>query len=104
MNLLQISPSLQGQIAFGLSILSTLLGLVIGYIALQGYRRNRQRPMLFIAVGFFLVFWTPVLLLIGPYLAPIVGQFIYGVLGEVSQIVGLLCILYGLRMPTVRSE
>lgn len=101
---LQLGPGLQSQIAFALSVISTLLGLVIGYIALQGYHRNRRRPMLFIAVGFFLVFWTPVLLLIGPYLAPIIGQFVYGVLGEVSQIFGLLCILYGLRMPIVRSK
>ncbi|ADJ16790.1 hypothetical protein C497_02557 [Halalkalicoccus jeotgali B3] len=31
--------------------------------------------MLFIAVGFFLVFWTPVFLIAGPYLVPFVGPF-----------------------------
>ena len=60
--------------------------------------------MLFIAVGFFLVFWTPVLLVAGPYLAPLIGPFVYGMLGEISQIVGLLCILYGLRMPYLQRK
>jgi len=60
--------------------------------------------MLFIAVGFFLVFWTPVLLVAGPYLAPLIGPLVYGMLGEISQIVGLLCILYGLRMPYLQRK
>ncbi|PSP56820.1 hypothetical protein BRC72_10355 [Halobacteriales archaeon QH_7_66_36] len=60
--------------------------------------------MLFIAVGFFLVFWTPVLLVAGPYLAPLIGPSVYGMLGEISQIVGLLCILYGLRMPYLQRK
>lgn len=104
MILLQLSPSLQSQIAFALTIISTALGLVVGYLALQGYWQSRKRPMLFIAIGFFLVFWTPVLLIAGPYLAPVIGPFVYGVLGEVSQILGLVSILYGLRMPLSRSD
>lgn len=96
---LQVDPALQAQIAFVLTIVSTVLGLTVGYLALRGYWQSRKRPMLFIAVGFFLVFWTPVLLLAGPYLAPVIGQFAYGILGEVSRILGLLCILYGLRLP-----
>jgi len=104
MTLLQLSPALQSQIAFVLTITSTILGLAVGYLALQGYWRNRKRPMLFIAVGFFLVFWTPVLLVAGPYLAPVIGPFVYGVLGEVSQILGLVSILYGLRMPLSQSD
>lgn len=86
-------------VSFALNILSTILGLAVGYIAFQGYRRNGSRPMLYVAVGFFLVFWTPVLLLAGPVLAPVVGNFTYGVLGEVSRILGLTSVLYGLRMP-----
>lgn len=96
---LQLSPSLQSQIAFVLTITSTILGLAVGYLALRGYWQSRKRPMLFIAVGFFLVFWTPVFLVAGPYLIPLVGPFVYGMLGEISRITGLLCILYGLRMP-----
>lgn len=103
MTLLQLSPSLQSQIAFALTITSTVLGLAVGYIALRGYWRSRKRPMLFIAVGFFLVFWTPVLLVTGPYLAPVIGPFAYGMLGEISQILGLVSILWGLRMPLTRT-
>lgn len=101
---LQLDPALQSQIALALTLVSTVLGLAVGFVALRGYLRNRRRPMLFVAVGFFLVFWTPVLLLAGPYLAPVIGQFAYGVLGEVSQILGLLCILYGLGLPFVHSD
>lgn len=104
MTSLQIGPALQSQIALALTVVSTVLGLTVGYLALKGYWRSRERPMLFVAVGFFLVFWTPVLLLAGPLLAPVVGQFAYGVLGEVSRILGLLCILYGLRIPFSRPE
>lgn len=101
---LQLDPALQSQIALALTIVSTLLGLAVGIIALRGYWRSRRRPMLFVAVGFFLVFWTPVLLLAGPSLVPVIGPFAYGVLGEVSQILGLLCILYGLGMPFAGSD
>lgn len=104
MSLLQLSPSLQTQIAFVLTVTSTILGLAVGYLALRGYWQSRQRPMLFIAVGFFLVFWTPVLLVAGPYLIPLVGPFVYGMLGEISQIVGLISILFGLRMPYLQRD
>jgi len=97
--MIQFSPAIQTQIALVLTVTSTMLGLGVGYLALRGYWQSRSRPMLFIAIGFFLVFWTPVLLLLGPYLVPVVGQFVYGMLGELSRIVGLLCILYGLRIP-----
>ena len=42
-------------VLFVSEFLSIGLGLVIAYIAFQGYRRNDSRPMLFIAVGFVLV-------------------------------------------------
>lgn len=86
-------------VATGLSLLSTVLGLAVAYIAFQGYRRNGSRPMLYVAAGFFLVFWTPVMLFASSVLAPVVGEFTYGVLGELSQVLGLVSILYGLRMP-----
>ncbi|WP_134669473.1 DUF7521 family protein [Halorussus marinus] len=98
----QPSPAIQSQIAFVLTAISTVLGLAVGYLALRGYWQSRHRPMFFVAVGFFLVFWTPVFLVLGPYLVPLVGPFVYGMLGEISRIVGLLSILYGLRMPYVQ--
>ena len=65
--------------------------------------------MLFVATGFFFTFLTPVLIFFGFTALRSVAQFAPGMLGtvnvalgiagEVSRIIGLLCILYGLRMP-----
>lgn len=91
------------------SLVNTVLGLVIAYIAFQGYRRNRSRPMLFVAIGFFLAFLAPVFLFAGFLLIPRIAQvapsvlgtvnFVFSIAGSVSEMIGLLCILYGLRMP-----
>jgi len=96
-------------IAFVLSTVASVLGLAVGYLAFRGYRQNRSLPMLFIATGFLLAFWTPVLLLASVGVLGAVGQFAPGMegtvetafslAGETSRIIGLLCILYGLRMP-----
>lgn len=96
-------------LALGIQLLTTILGLAVAYIAFRGYRRNQSRPMLFIAVGFVLTFWTPVILLASFVVLPRVAQiapdllgtvnFVFGIAGSVSQLIGLLCILYGLRMP-----
>lgn len=92
-----------------LTLTSSVLGLTVGYIAFRGYQQNRSLPMLFVATGFLLVFWTPVLLLGSSVVVGMVGQFTPGMretvdtaftfAGEVSRIIGLGCILYGLRMP-----
>lgn len=106
---LQLGGSLSGTISLALNLITTVLGLSVAYIALQGYRRNRSRPMLFVAVGFVLVFWTPVLLLVSFLVLPEIARatpdllstvdFLFGILGSVSQAIGLSCILYGLRTP-----
>lgn len=92
----------------GLSLVSTVLGVVITYIAFQGYRRNSSRPMLFVAGGFFFVFVLPFLISVGPILimitggaGPIVAQIssVAGIIAEISRVIGLLSILYGLWMP-----
>lgn len=109
---LQVGGSLFSTVAFLLRLLTTVLGLVVAYIAFRGYRRNQSRPMLFVAVGFVFVFWTPVLLLLSFLVLPEIARiapdllgfvdFVFGVMGSVSQVIGLLCILYGLRMPRRR--
>jgi hypothetical protein len=109
---LQFGVRSSGTISLALTLTSSVLGLAVGYIAFRGYRRNRSLPMLFVATGFLLAFWTPVLLLGGFVLAGEVGQFApglrgtvnsaFGIAGDVSKIIGLLCILYGLRMPLSR--
>jgi hypothetical protein len=76
-----------------------LLGLAISYIAYTAYRRNRSRPMLFVAVGFVLTLFVP----------GVVALLLYGLLGvpapvvnslnQFSEVAGLALILYGLWMP-----
>lgn len=107
--LLQFGTRSAGTLSFTLTLTTSILGLAVGYIAFRGYRRNQSLPMLFVATGFLLAFWTPVLLLGGFVVAGEIGQFApgmritvntaFGIAGEVSKIIGLLCILYGLRMP-----
>ena len=98
-------------ISIALTLTASVLGLVVGYIAFRGYWRNRSLPMLFVATGFFSL-WTPLLLLAGFVIAGEVSQFVpgirvtanvaFGIAGKVSKIIGLLLILYGLRMPLNR--
>lgn len=87
-------------------LLTVVLGLAISYIAFQGYRRNGSRPMLFVAVGFVLVFFVPFALfpvsILFPSVAESVGQVSLGIFGTVSRVLGLVSILYGLRMPLRR--
>lgn len=105
-------------IGIGLSLVSVILGIIITYIAFQGYRRNSSRPMLFVAVGFLFVFVIPILISAGPSLvaflivttgrysglAPLIARAstIVGVIVQAIRVIGLLSILYGLRMPLRR--
>lgn len=101
-----------GVVSTVLSLTISVLGLVVGVIAFRGYQRNQSLPMLFVAVGFLLTFWTPILLFGSQVTLGAFGQFAPGMretvavafslAGGVSQIVGLCCILYGLRMPLRR--
>lgn len=95
---LLVDPRLLGLLIRLLSFGTSILGLAIGYIAFRGYRHG-SRPMLFVAIGFVLVFWVPFLLFLGNFLVAGLPEFALGLLGEVSQFSGLVCILYGLWMP-----
>lgn len=80
-------------------LISVALGLAISYLAFLGYRRNRSRPMLFIALGFALILGVPgvALVILGFGLdvpIPIVNS-----VGQVSELAGLVAILYGLWAP-----
>lgn len=82
---------------FGLCIL--LLGTAITVIAFQGYRRNRSQPMLYIAIGFGLIILVQAVSGLLLFVVPIdVGQFTLEILIQLSQVLGLLSILYALRM------
>lgn len=80
-------------------ILSALLGLFIAYQAYRGYRRNDSRPMLFISIGFVLVLAVPFLLLVAYLAIPFLTETIVAVLTQLSQVSGLVAIVYALRMP-----
>ncbi|WP_323190309.1 hypothetical protein [Halostella sp. PRR32] len=78
-------------------ILVILLGFTIVYIAFQGYRRNRSRPMLFIAVGFTLIIGVQAISA-GVYVVFDVSELAAGAVSQAAQLSGLICILYALRM------
>jgi hypothetical protein len=77
-------------------VLAAAFGLLIGYQAFRGYRRNRSKPMLYIASGIVLLTTVP---FIGSVLlASIGGQnpFIILLLQRLLEFAGLACITYAL--------
>lgn len=80
-------------------LLSAIVGLFIAYQAYRGYRRNDSRPMLVIAVGFTLALAVPFLLVVLFVAVPLLPEGVIAVLSQVSQLSGLVAILYALRMP-----
>lgn len=79
-------------------LLSALLGLFVAYLAYRGYRRNDSRPMLFVAAGFALALGVPFGLLLVAGLLP-VPQAPLAVATQLSQLLGLASICYGLYAP-----
>ncbi|SNZ12149.1 hypothetical protein SAMN06269185_1521 [Natronoarchaeum philippinense] len=77
---------------------SAVIGLFIAYQAYRGYRRNDSRPMLFIAIGFFLTLGIPLALFPAQLVLSTAGRTIALVIQQCSQLAGLLTILYALRM------
>lgn len=84
--------------------MAALLGLGISVIAYRGYRRNQSQPMRFIAIGFVLVFVVPTLLVITLLVGSTPWIVALGAVGQVSEVCGMMSILYGLRMPTSMSD
>lgn len=80
--------------------LSVLVAAFIAYHAYRGYRRNDSRPMLFIAIGFVLVLLVPFLVFYLYALLPFVSVTVTVVLSQMSQLLGLVSILYALRIPS----
>lgn len=90
---------------FGSGVVTVLLGIAIAYVAFRGYRRNASRPMLFMAIGFVLAVALPGTLSYLLYGLTMVLQVSLGVdlvylaaLMQVSEAVGMACILYALVM------
>lgn len=82
--------------AFGVAFF--LLGSAITVIAFQGYRRNRSRPMLFIALGFGLIVGSQALAALLILLLALEPRgFSIQATIQLFQLVGMVSILYALR-------
>ncbi|MFC3959548.1 DUF7521 family protein [Halovivax cerinus] len=81
-------------------LVSVCVGLVIAYYAYRGYRRNESRPMLFLAAGFVLAFAVPFCVLVVYSIVPGVPVGAAVIASQTSQVLGLLTVLYAIRMPT----
>ena len=85
---------------------SAVIGVYIGYQAYRGLRRNDDPSMRWLSVGMILLFGLTYLLavagqgLIAFRLVPIHLQNVFRLLVRVTQVVGLGCIAYSLRVAT----
>jgi hypothetical protein len=98
-----IPPITPRTVALLLTLGTTLLGFAIAYIAFRGYRQG-SRPMLYIAIGFVLVFGVPFTSFLSVVLVPTAPEYVVDIISETSRFIGLVSILYGLRMPTKQLE
>lgn len=80
-------------------ILSVIIGVFIAYQAFRGYQRNESRPMLFLALGFMLVLAVPFTLFVLYGVVPGISVTAVIIVSQVSQVSGLIAILYALWMP-----
>ncbi|HKL28055.1 MAG TPA: hypothetical protein VJ898_02190 [Natrialbaceae archaeon] len=90
---------------FASGVITVLFGIAIAYVAFRGYRRNASRPMLFMAIGFILAVALPGTLSYLTYVLTMVFRMSLGIdyihlaaVLQVSEIVGMACILYALVM------
>lgn len=97
--LVQLNNTLSAEFLFLLSDYVTIgIGLVIAYIAYQGYSRNDSRPMLYIAAGFVLTFGGPGLIFLVSLVVPI-PTLVVGSATQFVEILGMGTILYGFLSP-----
>ncbi|ELY63355.1 DUF7521 family protein [Natrinema versiforme] len=97
--LVQLNNTLSAEFLLLLSDYVTIgIGLVIAYIAYQGYSRNDSRPMLYIAAGFVLTFGGPGLIFLVSLVVPI-PTLVVGSATQFVEILGMGTILYGFIAP-----
>lgn len=85
----------------GINVLIGIVGIAIAYVAYRGYRRNQSRPMLFISIGFILTAGLPFAMFL-PVVLLNPGEtalLAFSMTRNVATLLGLLSILYALRMP-----
>lgn len=99
---LQAGGQPSGTIQTGLlayELIGAALGVVIAYIAYRGYQRNQSRPMLFVSLGFALALGVPLVFTLAYLALPVTGgRVVVQFLSQTFEVVGLLCIIYGLRL------
>jgi hypothetical protein len=97
-----------GLLAGAAATVSAIIGLYIGYQAYRGLRRNEERSMRWLSVGMILLFGLTYLLavagqgLITFRIVPIHLQNVFRLSVRLTQVVGLACIAYSLRIATGR--
>ncbi len=98
--LLQVEVELyraSGWVLFATAALNLVLGGVIVYYAVQGYRRNASRSMLYLAVGIAFLTFVPSLSSTLATSFDAVPQVLNAFATFGAQTVGLLAILYAIR-------
>lgn len=88
-----IRPFLQAYEMVGAAV-----GLFIAYLAYRGYRRNDSRPMLYLAIGFGIILGLPIPVVALSLVFQTISSPLAQVFIQTLEIVGLLCIIYALRM------
>lgn len=79
-------------------LVGAAIGVFVAYLAYRGYRRNQSRPMLFVSLGFALALGVPLTITLVYLALPVTGgRVVVQVVGQTFEVVGLLCIVYGLR-------
>ncbi|ELZ07899.1 DUF7521 family protein [Natrialba aegyptia] len=96
---LPMEAIVQGSLFLVLSV----LGLAIVYFAFQGYRRNRSRPMLFLAIGFAAIIVPEMAMAVVTRFVAI-SQFETVTVYQVTNVFAFLCILRAITMDPDRSR
>ncbi|AGB39123.1 DUF7521 family protein [Natronococcus occultus] len=90
--------SIEAVVQGGLFVILTVLGLAIIAIAIQGYRRNRSRPMLFLALGFAGIIFPELIVAGVTQFVTELSQFWMVTFFQVTNVFAFLCILYAITM------
>lgn len=102
------SGSIVGLLAGLAAAVSAVIGLYIGYQAYRGLRRNDERSMRWLAIGMIVLFGVTYVLavtgqgLIAFRIVPIHFQNAFRLVVRVTQVIGLSCIAYSLRIATTQ--
>jgi hypothetical protein len=90
--------SIEAVVQGSLFVVLTVLGLAIIAIAVQGYRRNRSRPMLFLALGFAGIILPELFVAAFTQFVADLSQFWAVTIFQVTNVFAFLCILYAITM------